>query len=281
MKIRDVYDMIDRLAPFDTQADFDNSGLLAGRRDQEVTGIHFALDVTQRVLDEAEAEGANLIIAHHPLMFRARKNLTEDDYEGALLCRMIRSRIGLIAAHTNFDAAPGGTNETLAVLCGLTGVTGESWWRVGDLPDGMTAGRLTAFLESTLRTSVRVYGQFPQDHPLRRLGICTGAGSEYWQDAAALGADAFLTGEMKHHDALAMADAGVIGLEAGHFATEEPGIFALADALQKAADAVQWKVRITRSRCGGYALPRAHEGGYPTDGSYGNALVLHEGGHEG
>ena len=257
MKIRDVYSEIDRLAPFDTQADFDNSGLLTGSGDWEVTGIHVALDVTQRVLDEAEAAGANLIVAHHPLMFSPRKTMTEDDYEGALLCRMIRGRIGLIAAHTNFDAAAGGTSETLASLCRLRNVRGEGeWWRVGDLPEGTTLDSLRALLESGLRTAVRVYGQFPPEHPLRRLGICAGGGSDEWPETAALGADAFLTGEIKHHHALAMVDAGVVGLEAGHFATEEPGIFALADALQKRSDALQWKVRITRSACGGYALPR-------------------------
>ncbi len=257
MKTRDVLREIDSLAPFDTQADFDNSGLLVGDPEREVTGIHVALDVTRRVLDEAEAAGANLIVTHHPLMFSPRKTVTEDDFEGALICRMIRAGIGLIAAHTNLDAAPGGTNDTLAALCGLTDTAGEgTWLRVGNLPAGTTLGGLRDFLERELRTVVRVYGQFAPDHPLRRLGICTGAGSDAWAEAAALGADAFLTGEIRHHHALAMTDAGVAGLEAGHFATEEPGIFALADTLQTRADALQWNVRITRSRCGGYALPR-------------------------
>lgn len=257
MKISDVFLAIDRAAPFATQADFDNSGLLVGSQNWEVTGIHVALDVTQRVLDEAEVAGATLIVTHHPLMFSPRKTMTEDDYEGALLCRMIRSRIALIAAHTNLDAAPVGTNETLAALFGLRNVTGEGeWWRVGDLPDGTTLDTLCTMLEAKLHTTVRTYGQFTPDHPLHRLGISTGGGSDSWFDVAGLGADAFLTGEIKHHHALAMVDAGIVGLEAGHFATEEPGIFALADTLQKWADEIQWKVRITRSACGGYALPR-------------------------
>ena len=255
MKVRDVFEAIDRIAPFDTQADFDNSGLLAGNPDAEVTGMHFALDVTERVLDEAEAAGANLIVTHHPLMLHAIRRLVETDYETRLLARLIRGRVALIAAHTNLDAAPGGTNDTLAALLGLTQVAGEGFWRVGDLPDGTTAASLCRQIGEKLHTVVRSFGQFAPDHPLRRLGISTGGGSDSWTDAAAAGADAFLTGEMKHHHALAMADAGILGLEAGHFATEEPGIFALADALQKAADALQWKVRITRSACGGYAPP--------------------------
>ncbi len=262
MRFGDVWRAIDEAAPFLTQADFDNSGLLVGDRDREVTGIHFALDVTDRVLDEAEAAGANLIVTHHPLMFHPRKTLTENDYEGALICRMVRAGMGLIAAHTNLDAAPGGTNDTLAALLGLRDLRGEGYWRVGELPEGTDAAGLIRGLEEKLGTQVRVYGQFARETPLRRLGLATGAGSEFWAEAAALGADAFLTGEMKHHDALAMVGAGVLGLEAGHFATEEPGIFALADTLQKRADGLQWKVRITRSACGGYAPPCRPEGGH-------------------
>ncbi len=256
MKIADVYEMIDRVAPFETQEDFDNSGILLGDREREVTCIHFALDVTQRVIDEAEAAGADLIVSHHPLMFGARKNVTENDYEGALICRMIRARIGLIAAHTCLDLAPGGISDALALRCGLTDVRSSGYVRAGSLPDGTTAGSLPGLLAAALGTTIRVFGQMPPDRPLRRLGVCGGSGSDFWEEAAALGCDAFLTGEIRHHLGLAMADAGVLGLEAGHFATEEPGIMALADTLQKQLDAVQSKVRITRSACGGYALPR-------------------------
>ena len=256
MRIIDVYHEIDRLAPFETQESYDNSGILVGDRNREVTGIQFALDVTQRVLDEAEAAGMNLIVTHHPLMFDGRKTMTENDYEGALLCRMIRSRTGLIAAHTNLDRADGGTNDTLAELFGLTDIIAEEYVRVGNLPEGTTAGTIPETVSRVLNTTVRVCGQFPPDRPLRRMGVCSGGGSFAWEQAAALGCDVFLTGELKHHHALAMADAGILCLEAGHFATEEPGIFALADTLQKQADALQWNLRITRSACGGYALPR-------------------------
>ncbi len=256
MKIHDVYDEIDRLAPFATQADFDNAGLLTGHPEWEVTGIHVALDVSQRVLDEAEEAGANLLVTHHPMMFGARKRMTETDCEGRLLCRMIRGRMGLISAHTNLDAAPGGINDVLARLCGLTDISGEGYLRIGTLPEGTTASSLPAALEAALHSVVRVCGQLPSEKPLHRLAVSSGAGSESWEEAAALGCDCFLTGEMKHHHALAMADAGILALEAGHFATEEPGIFALADTLQTLSDALQWNVRVTLSRCGGYAPPQ-------------------------
>ena len=98
MTVQDVYQIIDRMAPFSTQEDFDNAGLLLGDPAMTVRGIHVALDVTGRVLDEAEAAGANLIVTHHPLMFSAVKRLVTTEYETRLIFRMIRSGMALIAA---------------------------------------------------------------------------------------------------------------------------------------------------------------------------------------
>lgn len=255
MTVYDVYQLIDSLAPFDTQEGFDNAGLLVGSGSTEVTGIHVAMDVTDRVLDEAEAAGANLIVTHHPMMFSARKNLREDDYEGRLLCRMIRSRTALIAAHTNLDKAQGGINDVLAQVCKLTNVATGEYVRVGDLPPCTTLGSLVESLSGALGTTVRVLGQKPLSSPLKRMGVVGGAGGEFWSEAAQMGADVYLTGEMHHHDALAMVGAGLVGLECGHFATEEPGIFALADALQIRLNALQYKVHVSKSAIGAYAVP--------------------------
>ena len=99
LTVADVYAYVNGRAPFDTQMDFDNAGLLTGAMDQPVTGIHVALDCTEGVIQEAERLGANLIVTHHPLMFHARKRMTEEDVEGRLLCRLIRGHMALLAAH--------------------------------------------------------------------------------------------------------------------------------------------------------------------------------------
>ena len=158
LTVQRVYELIDALAPFDTQADFDNSGLLVGNPQAEVTGIHLALDVTDRVIDDALAAGANLIVTHHPLMFSARKRLTEADYEGHLLIRLIANGLSLIAAHTNFDQAPGGMNDTLARLLGLESIVGEGFLRVGDLSAPMTAEAFADFAARQLGDTVSVMG---------------------------------------------------------------------------------------------------------------------------
>ena len=251
--VQDIYHMIDQMAPFESQEDFDNAGLLLGDPAMEVRGIHVALDVTERVLDEAEAAGANLIVTHHPIMFSPVKRLVATDYETRLIFRMIRAGMALIAAHTNFDRAPGGMNDTLAARCGLTQVTGEGFIRVGNLPHPMTGRELAAHIAASLDTVVRPMGDAEKVY--RRLALCSGGGSDFWTEGLALGADAFLTGEMKHHHALALADAGMLGLEAGHFATEQPGVLALAAALQNAVNAVEYPVCLSTSQACAYAPP--------------------------
>ena len=245
LTVQQIYDFIHERAPFDTQLAFDNSGLLVGRPDAAVTGVHFALDVTDQVIDEAIAKGANLIVTHHPMMFSAIKRLVETNYEARLLCRLIRADISLIAAHTNLDQAPGGVNDALAAAIGLQNVAGEGFVRVGELPEEMTAAALAEHISLRLGDSVRLMGDGAA--MIRRVGMCSGSGADEWPGAAAMGAQAFLTGEVKHHIALEAAANGVVMLEAGHHATEEPGIFALADALQIWPDAVQYNLRVSKS----------------------------------
>ena len=246
----DILALIHQVAPFDTQEPWDNSGFLVGEKEKEVTGVLFALDVTQQVISEAVERGANLIVTHHPLMFDPIRRVTDETFEGRLILRMIREDIALIACHTCLDRAPGGINDALAECCALLDVEGEGFVRVGALPVPMAAGDLRDYLSAALGDTVRLMGD--PNLTVRRLGMCSGAGSGEWEEAAALGADAFLSGEVKHHQALAMADAGIPCFECGHFATEQPGIFALADALQTALDQVEYKLGIYHSRAGAY-----------------------------
>ena len=250
LTVQQVFDFINERAPFETQLAFDNSGLLVGHPDNEVTGIHFALDVTGAVIDEAIAHGANLIVTHHPMMFSPIKRLVETNYEARLLCRLIRANISLIAAHTNLDQAPGGCNDALAQAIGLTDIQGEGFVRVGTLPQTMTAADLAAHISAALGDTVRVMGT--PSAMVEKVGMCSGSGADEWPAAAAMGAQAFLTGEVKHHIALEAADAGIVLLEAGHHATEVPGIFALADALQNSDLVVQYRARVSKSETMAY-----------------------------
>ena len=252
--VKTVEDILNELAPMETAESYDNVGTIVGRRDAKVTKILVALDCTWDVVKEAEKLGAELIVSHHPLTFHARKNLLEEDAEGRILCEMVRNNLSLIAAHTNLDQAPGGVNDTLASCCGLTDVSGEAFFRCGLLREPLSAAEYAEKLRTLLHTEVRLMG--PEDRLIRKVGLCSGGGSDEWHRALESGCDAFISGEIKHHFGLAMADSGIIGLECGHFATEEPGIRALAYALQKRINQVECNVRIYVSEISAYSFPR-------------------------
>lgn len=243
--VEEVYRSVDALAPFALAEEWDNAGLLAGSPRQNVTGILCALDLNFSVIDEAVRLGANLIVTHHPILFRGRKNLREDEPEGRMLCSLVRNGIALIAAHTNFDNASPGVNDALAARLGLR--------ELAELPQGMRMGApeertLGAFrdrVERALNAPVRMYGE--AERAVSRVAVLGGAGGDFAAIAREAGADVYLTGEIAHHKAWDAYLSGMCVLEAGHAATELPAIHLLADGLQKAADGVKWNVRIYES----------------------------------
>ena len=254
MTVGEILSRIDALAPFASQEEWDNSGLLVGSAQDQVSGILVALDVTNPVIDEAYRCGASLIITHHPLMFSPRKTLTDADCEGRLISRLIRGHISLISAHTNLDRAPGGVNDTLAAACGLSCVTGDGFIRHGLLPSPVSVRELADSLARALSCTVRLCGQ--ESKMVRQVSVSSGGGGEFWESAFQSGSQVFVTGEIHHHHALAAADAGLPVLECGHFATENPGIRALAQTLQKDPDVIQYNIGIYVSEIPPYAFPQ-------------------------
>lgn len=242
--VNDIYRIIDGFAPFDTQEEWDNAGILAGRGDGTVNRVLVALDVTEGAVAEAKALGCELLVTHHPILFHARKNLREDDPEGRALCALVRAGLAHIAAHTNFDQAAGGVNDVLAGLLGLT--------QVEALPGGLRGGRFGGTLaqlcdraERALGAVVRPYGD--ANAPIERLAVCGGAGGGLWRTAWDAGYDGYLTGEIHHNDALDAAAMGLKLAEAGHWSTEHPSVKELRNALQKGLDALQYNVMVFES----------------------------------
>lgn len=245
-KVADMEKLVGGIAPYELAEDWDNVGLLLGRAGAEVSRVLVALDLTDGVVAEAKALGAQLIVTHHPVMMSARRRMTDADREGRLLLDLAQAGIAHIAAHTNLDSANGGVNDVLMNLMGAEHVRGEGFVRVGDLPEGTTFASLCERAEKKLHASVRAYGQ--ADTIVRCLGCCSGAGSSEIADAAALGADCFITGEVKHHIALDAMDMGVCVIEAGHYETENPACEVLANALQNACDELKYNVTVFGSK---------------------------------
>ena len=241
-----ILELLCRIAPLELQEEWDNVGLLAGHPDNPVEAVLCALDLSAQVIDEAVARGAQLIVTHHPILFRGRKNLREDDAEGRMLCRLVRSNLSLIAMHTNYDNACPGVNDALAQALELHDVEVlEEGMRVGNTDRG-TMGAFADFAQNRLGGVIRRYGD--PETPVRRVAVLGGAGEDFVLRAIAAGADVYLTGEMAYHKGTDAAENGLCVLEAGHAATERPGILALSAALQKAADDVQYKIRVLDSK---------------------------------
>lgn len=248
--VAQVLELVNGIAPFELAEEWDNVGLLAGRPDAPVDTVLCALDMSMGVLDEARCVGAQLVVTHHPILFRGRKNLAETDGEGRLLCALVRSGVAMIAAHTNYDNASPGVNDALAAALGLEDVRIlDSGMRMGT-PKQTDFGMFADHAEDVLGGPIRRYGD--PGRRISRVAVLGGAGEDYAAIAMAAGADVYLTGEMAYHKALDAVDNGLCVLEAGHAATERPGILALSTALQKAADAVEYKVRVLDSQCGLY-----------------------------
>ncbi len=240
MTVNDVFEWLDQIAPFETQDEMDNAGMLAGSPSAEVRRILFTLDVTGPAVAEAARAGAELIVSHHPLMFRPVQKLLFDRGEGAVIRALAGSGISLIAAHTNLDQCEGGIADSLAEALGLENIrtSGQSpYLRAGELKEPCTAKEFLSFIDQRLSACTRLYGD--PDALIRSVAVGPGADGEDYVHADA---DAFVTGEIRHHELLDAADRGLTVFDAGHYPTEFPGVAALHRRFAAAASKNRWAV---------------------------------------
>lgn len=231
-----IYDAIDRLAPFWLTMDFDNTGILVGDRNREVSCALLALDCTPAVVEQARQLGAQLIITHHPVIFHPLKRVNED----AVVYLLIRSDIAVISAHTNLDIAQGGVNDALASAIGLRDCrglellneqTGAWLGRIGTLPEPLSPEAFAAHIKACLNAASVKFAAAPR--AIHTVALCSGSGADCLDAAISAGADALLTSEVKQHEYLAAAAAGISIFDAGHFDTEDIVIEPLRDYLAK------------------------------------------------
>lgn len=236
-----MLDALEHYAPLPLQDSFDNAGLQIGlTAEQEVTGALLCLDVTEAVIDEAEQMGCNLIVAHHPLLFHGLKSITGKSYVERCVIKAIQKGVGIYAAHTNLDNAEGGVNYRMAEKIGLTNLS-----FLEARPGGMIAGAglvgELAVEEDEREFLERVKLLFGikcirhnrlSGRKIRRVALCGGAGGFLLSKAISLGADVFLTGEMRYHDYFGHEDELLIA-EMGHYESEQYTIDLLADILSQ------------------------------------------------
>lgn len=256
IQIKDILRWIDSRASFRFAEPWDNSGLQVGNPDFAVSKVMIALDPATGVLREAHELGCQCVVTHHPLLLQAVKSIWTDRWPGSVIALALTSGIGIIAAHTNLDAAREGTNAQLGALLGLEDCVpleadadlfaDEKYLGmgiVGMLPRETTLEKLAHELRGMLQCpAVRVTGE--PHRKISRVALCTGSGGSLIGKVLAFRADVFLTGDMKYHDARLAEESGLAVIDIGHFASEKLVLKPLGEYLGARAESEGEKLEI-------------------------------------
>ncbi len=227
----EVVGVLEAMYPPATALDWDQVGLESGDLGQPIRLVHFAVDPTIAVIDEAVAAGADLLVTHHPLLLRGIHSVATTSAKGYAVTRAVRADLALYCAHTNADLATPGVSDALAGACGLADTealdlqAGRALGRVGDLPEPTSLGAFAEALAAALpptQVGVRVSGN--RDAVIQRVAVLGGSGDDRFEAVRRRGADVFVTADLRHHPASEAREEARGGppylIDAGHFATE-------------------------------------------------------------
>ncbi len=229
MLLREVMELLEEQSPLYYACDWDNSGLLAGRSNQDIRKIYIALDASDEAVEEAGLEEADLLLTHHPLIFGGMKRVVAEDFIGRRLMRLIANDVACYAMHTNFDvkgmadlaAAMLGLEETQVLdVTAYTDDTEEGIGRVGRLMAPMTVKECAGFVKAAFSLpEVKVFGK--ADAVLTTAAVSPGSGKSEIGNAIACGADVLITGDIDHHDGIDAVAKGLCIIDAGHYGLEQ------------------------------------------------------------
>ncbi len=245
MKIKEVINFLEDFAPVKLAESWDNVGLQVGNEENEFTKVLLALDVTDEVVDEAIELGANLIVAHHPMIFKAVKNINTSNPLGNKIIKLIKHNISVYVAHTNLDSNIGGTSEVLAEVLGLEKLevlephpmdNNCGLGRTGNLPIEKTVAEILQGLKETGKFD---YINYAPDYEglskkVKKVGLCTGSLDEHMLfNAKAKGCDIFVSGDLKFHSAQLAKNLGITIVDIGHYCSENIVFESLSKRLSK------------------------------------------------
>ena len=251
--VGEIWNVLSKWAPPELAESWDNTGLQVGDPDAPVQRLMVALDATENVLDAASERKAQMVLTHHPLLFRPVSSFDISKQLPRLLAGFLRKKIALAAAHTNLDSTVGGVSDLLANALGLSDVkplhTSEpnppsvGLGRIGNLPYSCKLSGIMLKVSSMLRNP----GLLVVGHPeqmITRVALCGGSGSDLWPTAVDENADLFLSAEIKHHIAREAEQMGKAIIDAGHFYTEWPVVPAMAEYMKQQASDEGWDLKV-------------------------------------
>lgn len=240
IKVCDVVTVIEDIAPLSLQESWDNSGLLIGYEYSDVTKVLTCLEINNDIMEEALDKNVDMIVTHHPLIFGVIRSLCMSNYNDSIIMKLISSGISVYSCHTPFDKVKGGNNDIIAEKLGLKSVKNlrgedvKSAAKMVEKADEADIGRIGKFkyplrfrqvlnlvaseLQLSLR-QIRAVGDLNLD--ISKVGICTGAGADLMDMAAASGCELFITGDVKYHEAQTAKELGICIIDAGHYGTEK------------------------------------------------------------
>jgi len=237
--VSEVCEYLDQLAPVDLAEDWDNVGLLIGRRSSEVRRMMTCLTLTPDVASEAVEQCVQLVVSHHPVLFRGAKKISDQSIEGQMILQLIESGVAVYSPHTRFDSAQRGVNQRLAEGFGLQEISAirrsESLpalgsGRAGRLSSPMPLSEFLKVVRSVCDASYLEYCG-DSDSTVSHVGVACGAAAEFLDDAVELGCDTFVTGEARFHSVLDARNRGVNLILMGHYSSERPAMEWLAAQL--------------------------------------------------
>lgn len=239
LTVRQILSRVDEIAPFAAAEAWDRCGLRLGDKNALVSRVAVVLDASESAVQMAYDCGCELLIAHHPLLFRAAEDLVCDRIDTKVAQKAFRLGVNIVACHTNFDSALGGVNHVLAQKAGLkeiapllpSGVEGAFGMGAIGCVDAVSANMLCDRLARAWRLSG--YRFLGENGIVEKVALCGGAGGEFWKTALEMGARFYATADMRYHECLEALDAGMDLMICDHGEMEDSPLESFAKALEK------------------------------------------------
>ena len=224
MTVKELYTRLNERIPAELSEPWDNDGIMCcADSSQEVHRVIVTLDVTEEVVDYAIDSHVDLIVSHHPLIFRPLSAVTEENHIGRKIIKLLESGIAVFSFHTRLDKVAGGVNDKLCQLLGIKDSVpfGEGdLGRIGNIDRERMLDDFAYFVKETLEAdTIRISDAF---NPVKRVAVVGGDGKSYVADAIRQGADTYISGRIGYNVMEEAAEMGINLIEAGHYFTEQP-----------------------------------------------------------
>ncbi len=247
MRCENVLRMLEELSPLSYAESWDNPGLLAGRYDKEIKKIFIALDATTEVIEEAKRCGADMLLTHHPLIFKGIRKVNSEDFIGRRIVTLLQADMCYYAMHTNFDVK--GMADAAAQRLSLTqtrvlevtqekdGVA-EGIGRIGNLQQPMSLDACAELVKQAFGIEwVKVFGE--ADRQVYSVAICPGSGKSMIGAAISGEVDVLITGDIDHHDGLDALERKMAVIDAGHFGLEQIFVPYMAEYIKQQTEEIE------------------------------------------